>query len=298
MCSRRACPGWWSSVVCVSAANVSGRSGGAPEHLFVRATSLLHSHFCDTETLQEAIIRSAWLLGGGRGSSCVLILSSRRAWRCFLWIVCFSVFILSVFFSLTCIDHTLLFSLQSFWASSVTFCVCVLCRNAGSAVYGTRSVAQETFFQQQGGSQRNSGIPNQQDSAFCLPSKARLRLMKHGVNLLWCSLSSEEFFYKLSSQSAYKQTLSDSSTCHLFLLRFTCFHKMVLCNFFFFFAPLYLFYYYLSPKSGKQCLCQRLFMCIVSVSKISHEPTNWFSWNTQKNQNGCHSKWQRKPQNG
>ncbi|XP_037537129.1 Hermansky-Pudlak syndrome 4 protein [Nematolebias whitei] len=93
--------------------NVSGRSVGAPEHLFVRATSLLHSHFCDTETLQEAIIR-----------------------------------------------------------------------NAGSAVYGTRSVVQETFFQQQGGSQRNSGIPNQQDSAFCLPSKARLRLLKHGVNLL------------------------------------------------------------------------------------------------------------------
>ncbi|XP_038139303.1 Hermansky-Pudlak syndrome 4 protein [Cyprinodon tularosa] len=93
--------------------NVSGRPGGAPEHPFVRATSLLHSHFFDTETLQEAIIR-----------------------------------------------------------------------NAGTAVYGTRSVAQETFFQQHGGSMRNSGIPNQQDSAFSLPSKARHRLLKHGVNLL------------------------------------------------------------------------------------------------------------------
>ncbi|KAM4577664.1 BLOC-3 complex member HPS4 [Odontesthes bonariensis] len=93
--------------------NASGRPGGAPEHPFVRATSLLHSHFCNTETLQEAIIRSA-----------------------------------------------------------------------GAAVYGTRSVAQETYFQQHGGSLRNSGIPNHQDSAFSLPSKARHRLLKHGVNLL------------------------------------------------------------------------------------------------------------------
>ncbi|XP_060893530.1 Hermansky-Pudlak syndrome 4 protein isoform X1 [Labrus mixtus] len=94
-------------------ANLSGRPGGAPERPFVRATSLLHSHFCNTETLQEAIIRSA-----------------------------------------------------------------------GAAVYGTRSVAQETYFQQYGGSLRNSGIPNYQDSAFSLPSKARHRLLKHGVNLL------------------------------------------------------------------------------------------------------------------
>ncbi|XP_013871032.1 BLOC-3 complex member HPS4 [Austrofundulus limnaeus] len=93
--------------------NVSGRSVGGPEHLFVRATSLLHSHFCDTETLQEAIIR-----------------------------------------------------------------------NGSIAVYGTRSVAQETYFLQHGGAQRNSGIPNQQDSAFSLPSKARHKLLKHGVNLL------------------------------------------------------------------------------------------------------------------
>lgn len=93
--------------------NLSGRPGAAYERPFVRATSLLHSHFCNTETLQEAIIRSA-----------------------------------------------------------------------GAAVYGTRSVAQETFFLQHGGSVRNSGIPNHQDSAFSLPTKARHRLLKHGVNLL------------------------------------------------------------------------------------------------------------------
>ncbi|XP_043967661.1 Hermansky-Pudlak syndrome 4 protein [Gambusia affinis] len=103
----------YDSVQSTLTTNVSGRPGGAPEHPFVRATSLLHSHFFDTETLQEAIIRSA-----------------------------------------------------------------------GTAVYGTRTVAQETYFQQHGGSMRNSGIPNQQDSAFSLPSKARHRLLKHGVNLL------------------------------------------------------------------------------------------------------------------
>ncbi|XP_053181929.1 Hermansky-Pudlak syndrome 4 protein [Scomber japonicus] len=92
--------------------NLSGRPGGAPEHPFVRAISLLHSHFCNTETLQEAIIRSA-----------------------------------------------------------------------GVAIYGTRSVAQETYFLQHGGSLRNSGIPNHQDSAFSLPRKARDKLLKHGVNL-------------------------------------------------------------------------------------------------------------------
>ncbi|XP_061529022.1 Hermansky-Pudlak syndrome 4 protein isoform X1 [Phycodurus eques] len=92
--------------------NLSGRPGGAPERPFVRATSLLHSHFCNTETLQEAIIR-----------------------------------------------------------------------NATTAVYGARSVAHETYFLQHGVAARNSGIPNYQDSAFSLPSKARHRLLKHGVNL-------------------------------------------------------------------------------------------------------------------
>ncbi|XP_051923520.1 Hermansky-Pudlak syndrome 4 protein isoform X1 [Hippocampus zosterae] len=93
--------------------NLSGRPGGAPERPFVRAASLLHSHFCNTETLQEAIIR-----------------------------------------------------------------------NAATAVYGVRSAAQETYFLQYGVTLRNSGIPNHQDSAFSLPSKARHRLLKHGLNLL------------------------------------------------------------------------------------------------------------------
>ncbi|CAL8247446.1 unnamed protein product [Merluccius merluccius] len=93
--------------------NVSGRAGGDQDHSFVRATSLLHSHFCNSEALQEAIIRSA-----------------------------------------------------------------------RTAVYATRSVAQETYFLQHGGVVRNSGVPNHQDTAFSLPSKARHRLLKHGVSLL------------------------------------------------------------------------------------------------------------------
>lgn len=59
--------------MCVSAANLSARPGGALERPFVRAASLLHSHFCNTETLQEAIIRSVWQSrgAGGRGGSLV-----------------------------------------------------------------------------------------------------------------------------------------------------------------------------------------------------------------------------------
>ncbi|XP_030213901.1 BLOC-3 complex member HPS4 isoform X1 [Gadus morhua] len=98
--------------------NVSGRAGGDQDHSFVRATSLLHTHFCNSDALQEAIIRSA--------------------------------------------RH----------------------RSARTAVYATRSVAQETYFLQHGGALRNSGVPNHQDTAFTLPSKARHRLLKHGVSLL------------------------------------------------------------------------------------------------------------------
>lgn len=93
--------------------NVCGRSAGPQDRAFVKATALLHSHFSQTDTLQEAILR-----------------------------------------------------------------------NASSAVYGTRSTAQESYFLQQGAPVRNSGSPDAQDSAFSLPRKARQRLLKHGVNLL------------------------------------------------------------------------------------------------------------------
>lgn len=78
--------------MCVSAANLSARPGGAADQPFVRATSLLHSHFCTAENLQEAIIRSvrrgvggfsrlSWPLqqksGVGAGSVTVSCLSSR-----------------------------------------------------------------------------------------------------------------------------------------------------------------------------------------------------------------------------
>lgn len=59
----------------MSAANLSAWPGGAVERPFVRAVSLLHSHFCNTETLQEVIIRSVGqshgvvvvVVGGARG---------------------------------------------------------------------------------------------------------------------------------------------------------------------------------------------------------------------------------------
>ena len=44
-------------VACVSAANLSGRSVAPQDRSFVRATALLHSHFSQTQTLQEAIVR-------------------------------------------------------------------------------------------------------------------------------------------------------------------------------------------------------------------------------------------------
>ncbi|KAG7241401.1 hypothetical protein INR49_025601 [Caranx melampygus] len=135
--------------------NLSGRPGGAPEHPFVRATSLLHLHFCNTETLQEAIIRSVY------GSDLVVVV----------------VMVAEVGGG---------GGLRPFMIPQVEIGggVGQSLVSAGAAVYGTRSLAQETYFQQHGGSLRNSGIPNHQDSAFSLPSKARHRLLKHGVNLL------------------------------------------------------------------------------------------------------------------
>lgn len=95
-------------LLCVSAANLSGRPGGAPEHPFVRATSLLHSHFCKTETLQEAIIRSVWQRRGGWGVFRVFhgSLSKSRGWVSVNW-SCLSLHPTNAkCFSSDCKDHT------------------------------------------------------------------------------------------------------------------------------------------------------------------------------------------------
>lgn len=57
-------------------------------------------------------------------------------------------------------------------------------RNASSSIYGCQSAVHETYFQQTLPLYRTSGAPDPGDPAIMLCGKAKMKLLRHGLNLL------------------------------------------------------------------------------------------------------------------